>query len=214
VIRLSAIAGLLFAVALTALGADEQAAPEVVVERHLSSPGRMTRTTLFDNRMAVTTVRESGVQVFFRQITLAQHEYDVYMDVLRSVSQLAGREAKQRIAGDRIEGVVRLNLPGLDPRTITYSPVQVFDLATNRLITMLDDLENRVARVSPSEEALRHWTPMVGDRVLLFSGQTAMVGDVSEDGALSLEHETEGLIELVPSDGYHKVIQRVLEHPR
>lgn len=212
IIRAILVATLVFS-ALGVSGADDRA-PNVVVERHLRFRDRLTRITLFDNRMAVTTVREGDTQAFFRQITLPTDEYTVYVEVVRAVADTAGTEPIQRLDGDKIEAVVRLDLQGAASRSFSYSPVQVLDLDTSRLIKALDDLEQRVAQVSPSQEALSHWTPKVGDRLLLFSGSSAIVSEIEDDGLIRLEYEVTNIIELVSKANYHLVIMEVLQAPR
>jgi len=189
----------------------ELRAPAVIVERHLHRPGSLIRITLFDNRMAVTTVREGSQQVFFRQLTLPPEEYKVYLEVFTAVAETAGIEAIPRLGGGQIEAFVRLNVPGSPARTFRYSPRRMLDLPTTRLIKALDDLETRVAEVSPSHEALRQWTPRVGDRVRLFSGAIAAVSDIAPDGAVWFEHETGGLIEVVPANRLSDYVEAVLE---
>lgn len=187
-----------------------QGAPAVLVERHRTLGNTTTRVTLFDNRMSVATVRENGKQVFLRQLTLDTIEFDVYVQVLEEVADTAGREGDSSVDSDEAEVFITISLPDMSPRQISFSPLQVLGLETARLTAMLNDLELRVCETSPSHEALRDWSPSVGDRVVLFTETHATVSEVRENGMVVLVHDDTGIIELVPQARLSQVIMRVL----
>ncbi|MCK5379619.1 MAG: hypothetical protein KAJ78_09450 [Acidobacteria bacterium] len=195
------------AVAGVAVGQD---VPNVIVERHWFHGDRAVRITLFDNKMAVTTVREKGLQVFLRQLTLGDGEYDIY---IRAMSEVAGSAGgADRVPVETIDSGARvsLNLPGISPSVFSYSPLQVLDLPTARLVAALDDLQVRVTEASPSQEALRLWEPAVDDLVELFVGGTARVTEVREDGVLVMEQSDTGIILVVPREEWPMIIMKVL----
>ena len=195
------------AVAGVAIGQD---VPNVIVERHWFHGDRAVRITLFDNKMAVTTVREKGLQVFLRQLTLGDGEYDIY---IRAMSEVAGSAGGvDRVPVETIDSGARvsLNLPGISPSVFSYSPLQVLDLPTARLVAALDDLQLRVTEASPSQEALRLWEPAVDDLVELFVGGTARVTEVREDGVLVMEQSDTGIILVVPREEWPVFIMKVL----
>jgi len=200
-----------FLAAILALSAAAQEVPNVIAERHWFHGDRAVRMTLFDNQMAVTTVREQGRQVFFRQLKLDDVEYGVYLKALAEVVAEAGISDRVSVEAIDVGAKIVLNLPGLPQRSFSYSPLQVLDLATGKLVAVLDDLELRVTEVSPSQEALRLWVPTVGERVELFLGGESEVTEVREDGVLILENPDTGIITVVPWDQRHLVILRVLD---
>ncbi len=202
--RLGLLGALVWASVLCA-----QSIPTALVERHRTVGNTTTRITLFDNRMAVTTVREGEKQVFLRQLALEEAEYEVYFQVLEEVGDSARGERQSSLDNDDSKVTISLDLPGRSPRQISFSPLQVLGLETNRLMAALDDLERRVAETSPSHEALRTWKPKRGDRVELFTGTMATVDEVRESGVIVLIHDVTGIIEIVPGAEASRVIMRV-----
>lgn len=194
-------------VALVIVG---QEVPNVIIERHWFHGDRAVRVTLFDNKMAVTTVREKGNQVFLRQLTLDDGEYEIYIKAFTEVASKVGAEGRDPLGTIDSGAMVALNLPGFAPSSFSYSPVQMLDLPTARLIAVLDDLQKRVTEVSPSEEALRLWEPAVDDQVELFIGRTATVTEIRENGLLIMETSGTGIILVVPREEWSLIIQKVL----
>jgi len=203
------LVSVLAASAATSLFGGQQV-PTALVERHRTINDTATRITLFDNRMAVTTVRVDGKQVFFRQLSLPIEEFDVYLQVLEEVADTAQGEPQSFLEDGDSEVTISLHLQGHSPRTIRFSPLQVLGLDTNRLMVALDDLERRVAETSPSHEALRTWQPHKGDRVELFNGSKATVDEVRDDGVIVLIHDDTSIIEAVQGENASLVILRVL----
>ncbi len=85
------------------------------------------------------------------------------------------------------------------------------DLSTNRLNGILDDIQAKVQDMPPAAEALRRWQPREGDRVELFSGRTAVVDEVRDNGAIVLQHDDVSILELVPAEARANVIYRILQ---
>ncbi len=187
-----------------------QEVPNVIIERHWFHGDRAVRVTLFDNKMAVTTVREKGNQVFLRQLTLDDGEYEIYIKAFTEVASKVGAEGRGPLVAIDSGAAVALNLPVFAPSSFSYSPIQVLDLPTARLIAVLDDLQKRVTEVSPSEEALRLWEPAVDDQVELFIGRTATVTEIRENGLLIMETSGTGIILVVPPEEWSLIIQKVL----
>ncbi|MCD4750897.1 MAG: hypothetical protein K8R59_16100 [Thermoanaerobaculales bacterium] len=187
--------------------------PNAVVERHRFLLDRSTRVSLFDNRMAVATVREGDQQVYFRQLTLPEEEYEIYLRAILEVAETAGQGARVPIKSNDKDAVIYLNAPGYPPRTIFYSPLAVPKIHTARLLGVLDDIELRVRESSPSQEALRHWLPKKGDRVELLTGVGATVFEIHENGVVILAYTDTGILEVVPVEERPNVILRVLTRP-
>ncbi len=187
-----------------------QEVPNVVVERHWFHGDRAVRITLFDNKMAVTTVREHGRQVFLRQLTLGDSEYEIYVKAMSEVADKAG--GLDRVPVETIDSGARiaLNIPGFSPSAFSYSPLQVLGLPTARLVAVLDDLQKRVTEASPSQEALRLWEPAADDLVEHYVGGTARVTEIREDGVLVMEQSDTGIILVVPREEWHLIIMKVL----
>ncbi|MEN8164986.1 MAG: hypothetical protein ABFS37_12715 [Acidobacteriota bacterium] len=200
----------LFMTAVVAGGAVGQEVPNVIVERHWFHRDQAVRVTLFDNKMAVTTVREKGDQVFLRQLTLGDVEYEIYLKAMSEVAAEAGTEDRDPLGAIDSGARVALNLPGFPTSSFSYSPVQVLDLKTARLVAILDDLQKRVTEASSSQEALRLWQPAVDDVVELFVGGTATVTEVRENGLLIMEKSDTGIILVVPREEWHLNIMKVL----
>lgn len=205
--RLSLVALTIVVAAGVAIG---QEVPNVVVERHWFHGDRAVRITLFDNKMAVTTVREDDRQVFFRQLTLGDGEYEIYIKAMSEVADKAGRS--DRVAVETIDSGARvaLNLPAFSPSDFSYSPLQVLDLPTARLVAVLDDLQKRVTEASPSQETLRLWEPAIDDMVELYVGGIARVTEIRENGVLVMEQADTGIIMVVPREEWHLFILKVL----
>ncbi len=199
-------AGLLLSVNVTA-----RQAPDVIVERHWHSGDRAVRVTLFDNRVAVTTVREGNRQVFMRKLTLSEIEFSVYREAIAEVAAEAGLEDRVPIETLDSGASVTLRFSDGTFRTFTYTPLQVLDLPTGRLVAILDDIQQRVADSTPSEEALKSWIPVEGDVVELYVGGTATVTEVREDGIIVLEQDDTEIILVVPPNERHLIILRVIE---
>ncbi len=187
-----------------------QEVPNVIIERHWFHGDRAVRVTLFDNKMAVTTVQEKGNQVFFRQLTLDDGEYEIYIKAFTEVVGNVGAEGRDPLGAIDSGAKVELNFPGFSPSSFSYSPVQMLDLPTARLVAVLDDLQQRVTEVSPSEEALRLWEPAVDDHVELFVGGTATVTEVRENGLLIMQQLGTGIILVVPREEWSMIILKVL----
>lgn len=204
---------LLLVVLMTIAAADVvvgQEVPNVVAERHWFQGDQAVRITLFDNKMAVTTVREKGLQVFLRQLTLGDGEYEIYLKAMSEVAAKAGSLDRVVVETINSDARVALNLPGISPSTFSYSPLQVLDLPTARLVAVLDDLQKRVTEASPSQEALRLWAPATDDLVELYVGGTARVTEVRENGVLVMEQANTGIIMVVPREEWHLIILKVL----
>lgn len=201
---------LVLAVTMAVASVLAQGVPNVVVERHWFHGERAYRITLFDNKMAVTTVREKEEQVFFRQLTLGDAEYEIYLDAMSEVVAEAGVKDRESVKTVDSGASVAVNIPGIAPLFFFYSPLQVLDLPTGRLVGILDDLQQRVSEASPSAEALRLWNPKVGDQLELFVGGKAEVTEVREDGVLVIEQPDSRTILIVPSFERPQVIMKVV----
>ena len=204
------VAGALAAALLLFNAVADDRVPNAIAERRRFYLDRSTRVSLFDNRMAVATVSEKGRQVYFRQLTLPEGEFEIYLRAIEEVFESAGRGSRARLRSMERDAVITLDLPGHEPRTIVYSPLGVQDIHTARLIAVLDDIEMRAGGAGPSQEALRTWQPKRGDRVELFTGVGATVIEVRQDGIIVLEHDGTGVLEVIPPDQRHTVIQRLL----
>jgi len=189
-------------------------APSPVIERIVTTPLQVRRMSLFDNRVAVISIREGGVQVELRRVTLDEHEFEVYMQAILLDAATAGTEQADDIRSPESHGVLLVNVGPRAPWRLEFSPIAVVDLSTGRLQAVVNDIEKRVLDASVSAEALRGWEPQVGDVVLTFSGQKARVSDVYESGMIELEYEEVAIIEKVPMVNLDRVILEVLERAR
>jgi hypothetical protein len=187
-------------------------APTPMFERWLTVGSRTVRTSLFDNRVVVVSVRQGDEQVLLRQMELSRDDYIGYLAaVQRDADELD--TAKDRLMTESMggSGKIVVHIGQSEPLTVNYSPIAVLDLATSRLVAAIDDLERRVIWGPPSGTELQGWQPRRGDRVELRTGVTARVAEVREDGTVVLEHEGVAILEEVPPEGRVTVISKVLE---
>jgi len=188
-------------------------APIPVVERLVRLPDGTTRLTLFNNRVAVVSLRPERGEPMLRKRTLTMGEYMGYLEAL---SQVAGELRKlgpdlNRLAGREADATVTLNVGAGERLEIRYSTLQVPRLVVGRLEGILDDLQQFVLDTPPAFDEVRAWQPRRGDRVRMVDGQTARVQEVLDDGALVLEMEDVGILELVGPSNRTDRIAAVLE---
>lgn len=185
--------------------------PTALVERIQVVGGTITRISLFDNRVVVVTMRDHQKQFFFRKWTLSTAEYSVYFNALLKCATRAGLVHHENLDEDQSVSTIYLRLPGRKPRRFRISPLQVQDIATSSLSSILDDIQQRVSSLAPSAEALQHWQPKEGDRVELYDGSFATVDEVREEGVIILQHEETSILEVVPFEARAKVIFRIIQ---
>ncbi len=93
--------------------------PVALVERIQTVGATTTRITLFNNRVAVVTMREKGKQFFFRKWTLGKEEFEVYLRALKTVVNSAGLRRHNNIDAEDIRARIFLHLPGMEPRSFS-----------------------------------------------------------------------------------------------
>jgi hypothetical protein len=185
-------------------------APQPVAERIVTLGQRAVRLSLFDNRVAVVSVREQERQVFFRRLTLGETEYEVYRDALmRDAGAVVGRGRSPGLTV-AAEGLIRVQSRPGSVIEVRYSVGAVLDLVTTRLVATLDDLERRVSETSPSHEELLSWEPAPGDEVELYDGTRATVSEVFENGIIFLAYEETAIIEVVTPEQRSQRIMQVV----
>jgi len=190
---------------------DTPRVPRCLVERIRTVGEKRTRVSLFDNGVAVVTIRQGDQQVFFRKCTLDPLEFKVYLEALEGCADQAGRKEPTTIETSSGNAEVRLSMPGDQPRSFEYSLFQVPDLSTAHLLSLLDDLEHHVSSMRPSAEQLRTWEPEEGQRVELYNGSFARITEVREDGVIVLEEEETLMSRIVPRKEWPDVIFRLVE---
>jgi hypothetical protein len=147
-------------------------APGVVVERVVDFGPLTRRLTLFTNRVAVVSIREGERQVVLRRLTLGENEYAAYIvAVARCLEQIPESSASPADAESFGHGVITTTVGSGPPRRVEYSNLAALDLATGRLVAVLDDIGERVVTSAPGEEELRGWEPAVGDLVEVVTGE-------------------------------------------
>jgi hypothetical protein len=187
-------------------------APTPMFERWLTVGSRTVRTSLFDNRVVVVSVRQDDEQVLLRQMELSRDEYIGYLAaVQRDADELATAENRLMTESMAGSGKIVIRIGRSEPLTVHYSPIAVLDLATSRLVAAIDDLERRVIWGPPPDTGLDGWQPRRGERVQLRTGVTARVSEVREDGTIVLEHEDVAILETVSPERRAAVILEVLE---
>lgn len=202
-----AVAGALVGLA-TAAAAQ---APIPIAERFLTVGSRTVRTSLFSNRVAVVSVRLDGKRVMLRRTTLSETEHFAYLAAIqRDAEELAAGRRRPGIDSLGGHGEIILHVGPDAPRTVRYSPVEVLDLATTRLVAALDDLELRVLEGQPLHNILLDWQPRPGDRVELANGVLATVTEVWKDGTVVVEHDDSWISEQIPAEHIPTIIRRLV----
>ncbi len=181
--------------------------PSPVVERLVTMGPRLTRVSLFDNRMAVLSISGKESEPFFRQLTLSEQEYVVYVTAISGDGAIAVGTEEYLLASWDSKAVVRIYLENGGVREIVYAPASTVGLPLRRILDALDDIERQLVEISPSFEELRHWQPQTGDLVELYDGQRAKVIDIL-DGTVVLE--TPGNAIVVTEEQRPDVIRRLL----
>jgi hypothetical protein len=193
------------------------AAPLPVVERTVTLRDRAVRVSLFSDRVAVVSIRESGIQVWVGRLTLDQPVYMAYLiSIQRDTTELTDLRGQIEDETQAVgaAAVIDLYVGDAGPRHIAYSPVAVLDLPLGRLVRTLDDIQSTVLGADAGEEALRGWEPQLGEIVELLTGRLAEITDVREDGTIVLEHLETAMIEVVPAGSRSDVILRVVRERR
>ena len=210
----SATLGALAAVAMTALpaaGADD-AAPTPVLERFLTIRDREVRTSLFSNGVVVVSGHRDGKPIFFRQITLDGDQFAGYLAAIqRDAAELADADELPSATGSGGRGEVIIHVDPRGPIRFSYSSMAVYGLATTRLLSTIDDLEQHVMFGEQTGAGTAGWVPRVGDVVKLRTGGLATVIEIRDSGTLVLEHRSTYINELVPADQIPGVIFEVVE---
>jgi hypothetical protein len=202
-----------FSILAVAASAQEPVAVPVPVIERISTQGDViTRTSLFSNGVVVVTIREAGVQVFMRQITLADDQYIVYLGVVESAAkELSEKPITSRVETSRARIELALYIGPKAPRRLEFSPMSTISLPLSRIVGVMDDLELLVRDASDSSNRLQTWEPKRGDRVQLMNGSYATVVEVWDEGLLILAHDDTFVRESVPPDMRDKIILLVVE---
>ncbi len=186
-------------------------APVAVAERVVTRDGRITRLSLFSNRVAVLSEREDGHPIFSRRRTLTHEEYVGYLAALtRDAPLVLGDDREPPPSDPNNRATLTLRVGSGPPHTVEYSPLSVTRLALSRLNAALDDLESVLRDTSPSRAALESWRPAPGDRVELWGGETARVVEVRDDGVVVIEHDNTPVIEVLAAEQLAQRVRRVL----
>lgn len=188
------------------------AAPRAIVERLVTTPDQFTRLSLFDDRIAVVSMRHDD-QVVVRRRLLDTEEYAVYRAAMILEAGALTDDAVKQPIGDTapVRAELRLDLdPETAARRLVYSPLRLQGIPLERLQDMLDDLEAQVIATPQTQVELARWQPRLGDRVELVVRRQATVIQVEEDGLVVLEHDGTHVREWVPVAGRTTAIQSLL----
>ncbi len=188
-------------------------APIPVVERIVHLPEGTTRLTLFNNRVAVVSVRPVEGEPLLRRRTLTATEYISYLEAFSQIVEelRAMGSDLNRLSGREPDAFITLNIGAEGPLEVRYNTLQVPGLAVGRLEAVLDDLQTWVRKTPAGYDEIMAWKPREGDRVRMLTGETARVEEVREDGSLILRFEDVGINELVAPSGRTGRIAAILE---
>ena len=187
-------------------------APIPVVERILTVRDREVRTSLFSNGMVVVSGSRDGERGFFRQVQLTADEFSGYLTALeRDAIELSEADQLPTYEGFGGRGVITLHLGPKPPLEFSYSSMKIYGLATTRLLSTLDDLEQFVMFREPTGAGIEGWEPEIGDVVRLRSGGLARVVDVQRDKTIIIEHESTYINEVIPEGRRKSIIFEVVD---
>lgn len=186
-------------------------APEVVVERIVEVPGRTTRLTLFDNRIAVVSRREVRSHVLRRRLLTPSEHQGYRLTLTREAPLVAAGEVVAPGPAEPSRAVLRLRTGLSQPRTISYSLLAVQPLPLGRLLRALDALEAEVLATPPAQVELATWRPRVGDRLELAGGARGTIIRITDAGALEVEHDRTHIREVIPPGAWDAAIHRLLD---
>ena len=187
-------------------------APTPVFERFLTIRDREVRTTLVSNAMLVVSGQRAGERIFSRQVQLEPAEYTGYLTaLLRDAEALFEADEFPTAEGSGGKGVVTLHVGPRSPIEFSYSSMTIYNLATTRLLSTLDDLEQYVMSHEPTGAGIEGWEPAIGDDVRLRRGGTATVVDVQRDGTIIIEHDDTYINEVIPAGQRKNVIFEVVD---
>ena len=215
----SRAAAALLAVAVVAVSgaaahATQPVVPFPVVERFLTVRDREVRTTLLSNGVAVVSVRRGGEPVLLRQRTLDADQFAGFLAAIqRDAAEIAASDERPTATGSGGRGEVNVPVAPGGPLRFAYSSMSIYDLATTRLLGVIDDIEQLILFEGPGTAALAAWRPAVGDVVRLRRGGLAEVVEVRDDGTLILEHQSTYINELVPPGLLESIVLEVVESP-
>jgi hypothetical protein len=186
-------------------------APLPVVERVVVHLGRTTRVTLFSNHVAVVTIR-SDTDDFVRSATLTIDEYMVYLKALEhNAAEIGDDPVTSDVEAVGSTTTLTLHLGPEAPRTLVFSPLASLDLASGKIISIMDDIQLRVLSTMPGEDAIREWQPEVDDCVELRRGGSACVVAITQDGTVVLRDQATSVMTTVPPADRAEIILRVIE---
>lgn len=186
-------------------------APTPVAERFTTDLGRTTRVSLFSNRVVVVSIK-SETDDFVQQTTLEYDEYMVYLTTLKDAADKIGDHPVISDVGSP-DSMTRLVIHVGDdaPRIFSYSPLSSLDLSLGRIVSVMNDIEQRALNALPGEYEINHWEPAIGDCVKLRAGGEACVTRVEEDGTIELRRNDIVITYTVAKENRIDVILQILE---
>jgi len=185
--------------------------PTPVVERITDHFGRTTRVSLFSNHVVIVAVH-SDTEDYIHQATLSFDEYMVYLQALEQSAREIGNEPVNSDVESRESSTkLILHVGPNAPRTLKYSPLASLDLPMGRIVSMIDDIQNRALAALPGEFEIKQWKPAVGDCVELRQGGEACVTAVGDDGIIFLEKEDSPVSYTVAKENRVGFVLRVIE---
>jgi hypothetical protein len=187
-------------------------APVPIVERIITQGTVSTRVSLFSNRTVVVSIREAGIQGFFRLYELPEDAYLAYLtSFVTNAEILEAKPISSDVDTSSSEVDLTIHVGPENPRRFRFSPMAGVSLPLSKIMGAINDIEQQARDASPSAYELKDWTPEPGQRVQLMNGEYARVVEVWEDGLLVLEYEDTFIREMVPPDQYDSVILHLVD---
>jgi hypothetical protein len=191
--------------------AQENRVPAPVAERVLEVRGHVSRVTLFDNRLAVVSMRAPGAEPEIHTLRLSEAEYEDWVEILERSMRGAEVEIESSVTAE--DAVIRLQVHvGPDPPyTFEMPPAAGVDRYLRQILDVVDLIERQVLEAPEWYEEVSAWRPRVGDRVRLARGTLGTVIELEEKGVVVVEHDHTAVREVIPADARLTVIVDILD---
>ncbi len=191
--------------------AHESRVPSPVAERTLEVRGQSTRVTLFDNRLAVVSMRAGDDNPVVRTLRLSEADFDTWVAILERSMEAENDEIESSVQAFDAVCRVRVYVGPDAPYTFEMPPAAAVDRYLRQVLDVLDAIEKQVLEAPAWYEEVTGWQPAVGDRVRLARGNLATVVELVEGGIIVVEHDGTWVREVIPPDARVMVIVDVLD---
>lgn len=152
--------------------------PSYLVERIVEVGGETRRVSLFRDGTGVLIHRDAAGHEDLRHVQVGSLVYGQIELVVREVYPKMTEFANMGEGPGGGTAELRLAPPGMPPLVFRLAVAASPSAATARLGATLDALEERIRSGKAPPDDLRHWEPLVGERVEMDDGRVVTILDV------------------------------------